>query len=191
MDQECLLVDAIEACAIRDALQEDYSQTPPNKRRAPSHRPGALFRLRAFEAFRLARDPALARFAAFELLRRRYRGPWWEWPAAWRNPDLHRLAELQAAEAEEVGFFTFVQWIADQQLARCCEEARTLKLPIGLYLDIAVGVRPDGFDAWSDQGAILPRLSVGAPPDPINTAGQNWGLGCRSAGRSHAASSIG
>jgi 4-alpha-glucanotransferase len=135
--------------------------------------------------------PALARFAAFELLRRRYRGPWWEWPAAWRNPDLHRLAEMQAAEAEEVGFFTFVQWIADQQLARCCEEARTLKLPIGLYLDIAVGVRPDGFDAWSDQGAILPRLSVGAPPDPINTAGQNWGLGCRSAGRSHAASSIG
>ena len=43
-------------------------------------------RMRAFEAFRLARDPMLARFAAFELLRRRYPGPWWEWPAAWRDP---------------------------------------------------------------------------------------------------------
>ena len=49
-------------------------------------------------------------------------------------------------------------------------------LPIGLYLDLAVGVRPDGFDAWSEQDFILPTVEIGAPPDPLNTAGQNWGL---------------
>jgi 4-alpha-glucanotransferase len=33
-----------------------------------------------------------------------------------------------------------------------------------------------GADAWSEQDAVLNRLSVGAPPDIMNSAGQNWGL---------------
>ena len=47
---------------------------------------------------------------------------------------------------------------------------------VGLYLDVAVGVQSDGFDAWNEQAAISRHLAVGAPPDPLNTAGQNWGL---------------
>ena len=39
--------------------------------------------------------PARARtaacgFAAFELLRRRFKHPWWEWPDEWRKPDRER-----------------------------------------------------------------------------------------------------
>ena len=49
-------------------------------------------------------------------------------------------------------------------------------MPIGLYLDVAVGVRNDSFDAWCDQDAVLSGTAVGAPPDILNTAGQNWGL---------------
>jgi len=37
-------------------------------------------------------------------------------------------------------------------------------------------VQADGFDAWNEQVAISRHLSVGAPPDPLNLAGQNWGL---------------
>ena len=47
---------------------------------------------------------------------------------------------------------------------------------VGLYLDVAVGVQSDGFDAWNEQVAISRKLGVGAPPDPLNTAGQDWGL---------------
>jgi 4-alpha-glucanotransferase len=47
---------------------------------------------------------------------------------------------------------------------------------VGLYLDVAVGVQSDGFDAWNEQTAISRHLAVGAPPDSLNTAGQNWGL---------------
>ncbi len=133
-------------------------------------------RARAFQSFRQDRGPLLARFACFELLRRRYRQPWWEWPEPWRNPADKELEELRRIDGDAVTFFEFVQWLADQQLAGCCERARELGLPIGLYLDVAVGVRPEGFDAWSNQASILPRLSVGAPPDLINTVGQNWGL---------------
>jgi 4-alpha-glucanotransferase len=49
-------------------------------------------------------------------------------------------------------------------------------MKVGLYLDVAVGVQSDGFDAWNEQAAISRYLAVGAPPDPLNTAGQNWGL---------------
>jgi 4-alpha-glucanotransferase len=37
-------------------------------------------------------------------------------------------------------------------------------------------VQSDGFDAWNEQVAISRHLAVGAPPDPLNTVGQNWGL---------------
>ncbi len=76
----------------------------------------------------------------------------------------------------------FAQWCAHEQLFACGELAAELGQPLGLYLDLAVGVRPDGFDAWNEQDAISHRLSVGAPPDLLNTAGQNWGLAGFSAG---------
>jgi 4-alpha-glucanotransferase len=49
-------------------------------------------------------------------------------------------------------------------------------MKVGLYLDVAVGVQSGGFDAWNEQVAISRNLAVGAPPDALNTAGQNWGL---------------
>ena len=35
---------------------------------------------------------------------------------------------------------------------------------------------PAGADAWMEQGVVLRGLSVGAPPDQFNPAGQDWGL---------------
>lgn len=129
-----------------------------------------------FEAFRRSHAPALARFASFEVLRGRLGRPWWEWPPEWRAPDDAALARLRADAPDEVGYREYVQWIADRQLMRCRDRARTLGLTTGLYLDVAVGVQPDGFDAWNAPDTLLRNLAVGAPPDLYNTAGQNWGL---------------
>jgi 4-alpha-glucanotransferase len=130
----------------------------------------------AFAAFRAERGEPLARFASFEHLRRRFAGPWWEWPAEWRTPDAARLTALDREAGDDIGFFAFVQWVADAQLAQCQAKSRALGLPIGLYVDIAVGVEAGGADAWSEPDAILNTLSIGAPPDLWNSAGQNWGL---------------
>jgi 4-alpha-glucanotransferase len=133
-------------------------------------------RRRDFEAFRQEMGEALTRFACFEVLRRRFPQVWWEWPAEWRTPNAETLERLRLAEPEEVGFYEYVQWIADRQLGACQAKARGCGMPIGLYIDLAVGVDAGGADAWSEQSAILSSLSVGAPPDLLNTAGQNWGL---------------
>jgi len=130
----------------------------------------------AFRKFCHARGEALGRFAAFEVLRRRFQVVWWEWPPEWRVPSKKAITALRREAGEEMGFYEFVQWEADRQLAACGEEAQRLGLPVGLYIDLAVGVEPGGADAWSDQASIIPQVEVGAPPDLLNTAGQAWGV---------------
>ena len=134
-------------------------------------------RQRDFEKFRAERAPLLSRFACFEVLRHKFNKPWWDWPKQWRQPDDVKLAKLRAgADAAEIEFAEFVQWTADRQLQSCRDLAARLGMKVGLFLDVAVGVQSDGFDAWNEQAAISRHLAVGAPPDPLNTAGQNWGL---------------
>ena len=134
-------------------------------------------RKQEFDAFRAERAPLLSHFACFEVLRHKFGRPWWEWPEGWRQPDEAKCAELrQGADAAEIEFVEFVQWTADAQLRFCRELAVRLGMKVGLYLDVAVGVQANGFDAWNEQTAISRHLSVGAPPDPLMPAGQNWGL---------------
>jgi 4-alpha-glucanotransferase len=134
-------------------------------------------RLQDFEKFRAERASLLSHFACFEVLRHKYNKPWWEWPKEWRQPDEEKLAHLRnGADAAEVEFVEFVQWSADRQLGAAKDLAHRLGMQVGLYLDVAVGVQSDGFDSWNEQAAISRHLGVGAPPDPLNTAGQDWGL---------------
>lgn len=136
-----------------------------------------------FDAFRAERAPLLSRFACFEVLRHRFVGPWWEWPQEWQQPDEAKCAELRnGRDKHEVEFIEFVQWTADSQLHAARELASQLGMRVGLYLDVAVGVQSNGFDAWNEQTAISRHLAVGAPPDVLNTAGQDWGLAGFNAG---------
>jgi 4-alpha-glucanotransferase len=134
-------------------------------------------RKRDFEQFRAERAPLLPRFACFEVLRHKFNKAWWEWPEQWRQPDEAKCAGLRSgADALEIEFIEFGQWVADRQLQACKDLAHRLGMRVGLYLDVAVGVQSGGFDAWNEQAAISRHLSVGAPPDPLAPAGQNWGL---------------
>jgi 4-alpha-glucanotransferase len=168
--------------ALRTAAMVDYGAVADAKMRAlrlayaSFLQSGSPDRRRTFDRFRRLRGSTLTRFACFEVLRRKFNAPWWEWPSPWRAGDASALDQLRQSEAAEVGFFEFVQWLAHAQLDRCRARTRERGLPIGLYLDIAVGVRRDGFDAWCDQDAILSGMAIGAPPDALNLSGQDWGL---------------
>jgi 4-alpha-glucanotransferase len=129
-----------------------------------------------FEAFRRDGGRELALFAAFETLRGMHSGAWPDWPDEWRMPDDSVLRRLRQSHADEMAFHEFLQWSADCQLAHCRDVAHKLHMPIGLYIDTAIGVDSGGADAWTAQSAVLQDLSVGAPPDQYNPAGQEWGL---------------
>jgi len=150
--------------ALRAAF-EQFQSDPKSPRQA------------ALKAFRNERAPLLTRFACFEVQRHRHNTAWWDWPSEWQHPDDTKCAELCAGpDGGEVAFIEYVQWNADLQLKACFDLTNELKMPVGLYLDVAVGVQAGGFDAWNEQVAISRHLSVGAPPDALQPAGQNWGL---------------
>jgi 4-alpha-glucanotransferase len=131
----------------------------------------------AFAQFRRDRGILLQRFACFEVLRRKFDVPWWQWPEQWRRPDDARIRQLrESADRDEIEFVEFVQWCAHDQLQHCAGLAAARGMKVGLYLDIAVGVQANGFDAWAFQDAIARNLAVGAPPDLLNVVGQDWGI---------------
>jgi 4-alpha-glucanotransferase len=137
--------------------------------------------LTAFRQFQAEGGHALAAFAIFEALHEHFyrsygRFSWRDWPEPLRDPHSHAVAEFAREHAGRVEFFEFLQWEADRQLALAAKAGRDAGLSIGLYRDAAVGVNPDGAAAWSDQELLSPGAAVGAPPDSLSRAGQNWGL---------------
>jgi 4-alpha-glucanotransferase len=99
---------------------------------------------------------------------------WQQWPSELQDSRGTAVERFAAQHAVRIEFFIFLQWLADRQLASAAAAASAM--PIGLYRDLAVGVDLASADVWSDPSAFALGLSVGAPPDPLNAAGQNWGL---------------
>jgi len=136
---------------------------------------------REFRQFQEAGGSALAAFATFEALHEHFNRngggfSWRGWPAPMRAADSPEVAAFARSRSERVEFFQFVQWEADRQLGAAAVAARASGLAIGLYRDLAVGVDPHGAEAWADQELVAPGAAIGAPPDPLSRAGQNWGL---------------
>jgi 4-alpha-glucanotransferase len=63
----------------------------------------------------------------------------------------------------------WVQWLIEGQLAES-------SYSLAIMQDLPIGVDPGGADAWAWQDIFAKGVSVGAPPDLFNTAGQDWGL---------------
>jgi 4-alpha-glucanotransferase len=134
-----------------------------------------------FRAFRRDGGRALAAFATFEALHEEVIGSgapfaWHRWPAKLRDPHSAAVRDFARGKSERVEFFQFLQWQADRQLAAAAAAGRDNGLAIGLYRDLAVGVNPNGAEAWADQDLVGPGAAIGAPPDALSRAGQNWGL---------------
>jgi 4-alpha-glucanotransferase len=137
-------------------------------------------RAAVFRRFVLAGGVALERLAIYETLCEFFRARdtncygWQEWPNAYRSPEGPEVSRFAREHRARVEFYLYLQWQAQEQLAaaaRVADRHRTR-----LYTDLAVGVSLNGADAWSDQDAIIAGASLGAPPDPLNAMGQNWGL---------------
>ncbi|MBI6603414.1 MULTISPECIES: 4-alpha-glucanotransferase [Pseudomonas] len=101
---------------------------------------------------------------------------WRHWPAEWRTPQSPALAKFAEEHREEIGFYAFAQWLIARCLERAQQAARGSGMGVGLIADLAVGADGGGSQAWSRQDELLANLTVGAPPDILNRAGQGWGI---------------
>lgn len=71
-------------------------------------------------------------------------------------------------------FYSWLQFLCDEQLAAAQQRALDAGMKIGLITDLAVGIHPGGADAVNLADYLVPQASVGAPPDAYNQQGQDW-----------------
>ena len=134
-----------------------------------------------FADFRALR-PDLEAHARFEALHAHIFGTdharwhWRSWPEELRDPRSRAVAAFAREHEGDVRFHVFLQFLAERQLAAAQAEAHDAGMRIGLISDLAVGTDSGGSQGWSRQDEMLFGLTVGAPPDLLNTQGQNWGV---------------
>lgn len=134
-----------------------------------------------FEEFCASRGDALESFALYEALSEHlvaggYHGGWHGWPEPYRRIDSAEVKRFARENLGRIDFHRWLQWVAEIQLREAQNRARAAGMRIGLYLDLAVGVAPDGAETWSDPDAVVAGARLGCPPDMFNDAGQDWGL---------------
>ena len=71
-------------------------------------------------------------------------------------------------------YHLYTQWLVGLQADHLREVAREGE--VDLYMDLPLGVHPDGYDSWAYREYFAEGVSGGAPPDAFFTAGQDWGF---------------
>ncbi len=123
--------------------------------------------------FKKAEGDGLKAFATWCAIAEKY-GAAQDWPAALAAGDPVVVEHFQSVHATEIDFHRWLQWQIVQQLEQVQEQAQAAGMKLGIVHDLAVGVHPEGADAWSLRHALAHGVSVGAPPDQYNQLGQDW-----------------
>lgn len=134
---------------------------------------------RSFREFCQAGGQRLFDHALFEALDAHFRArgkiSFPNWPEPFRNPQSREVHEFAERDKREIAFHLFLQWLAAQSAEAAQARARE-HMSVGIIADMAVGVDRMGSHAWSAPHELIGGLSIGAPPDTFNPAGQDWGL---------------
>jgi 4-alpha-glucanotransferase len=128
----------------------------------------------AYAAYRARQGRSLEDFAIWCALAEQYGADWHGWPHALQHPANPEVAAFSAADPQAVDFHRWVQWLLDEQLTAAQATAVQAGMELGVMSDLAVGVDPDGADAWALQDVLALGVTAGAPPDEFNQLGQDW-----------------
>jgi len=119
-------------------------------------------------AWRTEAGRALEQWAVWCALTDVHGPDWRAWPAELHDPDGPGAAGFAAEHADDVAFHAWLQWLLDRQLREATGSTTVLQ-------DLPIGVAGGGADAWAWQDVLATGVSVGAPPDMLNSIGQDWG----------------
>ena len=164
------------AAAKLDVLERLYAHFRRHHRAPRSERAGE------FRRFCAAGGEPLRHHALYEALQEHFARSdpdvwgWPAWPRRYHDPGSLHVARFAVRHRARVGFYQYLQWQAELQLAALHARSTARGMSIGLYADLAVSIDRAGAEAWAHQGLYAGASSVGAPPDEFNRLGQDWGL---------------
>ncbi len=121
-----------------------------------------------FAEWRTAQGTALEEYAVWAVLAEEHGGDWHDWPAGLHDPHGPDVRAVTVERAEDVSFHAWLQW----QLA---EQLRAATGDLTVIQDLPIGVSGGGADSWAWQGVLADGITVGCPPDALNSTGQDWG----------------
>ncbi len=101
---------------------------------------------------------------------------WPNWPTQYQQADSEAVQAFEAEHQDDIEFFSYLQFCAQQQLEQVQQQAKDAGMLLGLYRDLAVGVSEASTEIWANPDLYCRNASVGAPPDILGPKGQNWGL---------------
>jgi (1->4)-alpha-D-glucan 1-alpha-D-glucosylmutase len=175
--RECELVDyAAVAAAKEEVLALLWRHYERNELRAGTAT-GTQF-----ESFMAQRRHTLGRHALFEALQSHFFARdaavwgWPAWPEPYKDANGEAVKAFEREHAFEVRYRFWLQWLAESQLESAQRLARSRGMGLGLYCDLAVGSNEGGAETWVQPHLYALGMHVGAPPDPLNALGQDWGL---------------
>jgi 4-alpha-glucanotransferase len=128
----------------------------------------------AYAAYREQEGRHLDDFATWCALAEEYGNDWHAWPAELQHPANPAVAEYASEHADTVDFHRWLQWQLNDQLTAAQATALSAGMNLGVMHDLAVGVDPNGADAWALQNVMALGVTAGAPPDEFNQLGQDW-----------------
>jgi 4-alpha-glucanotransferase len=163
-----------ELTALRDLKLVDYRRQMALKRRILEELAKTFFseitqEHAAFQNF-LKECKVAEDYAEYRAACEKKESTWMSWPSPQRDG---RLKPDDYDEANKQ-YHLYAQWLAHEQLKYISDSGR--KQGQEIYLDLPLGVHPDGYDVWRERESFALGISVGAPPDLLFTGGQSWGF---------------
>ncbi|OIP18830.1 MAG: 4-alpha-glucanotransferase [Comamonadaceae bacterium CG2_30_59_20] len=104
---------------------------------------------------------------------------WPDWPPALAQRDSVALAKARTSHAQEIAFWSFVQWQFEVQWQSIKRYAHDKS--VRLVGDLPIFVAHHGADCWARPDLYeldahgQPRVVAGVPPDFFSNTGQRWG----------------
>ncbi|MDX6261755.1 MAG: 4-alpha-glucanotransferase [Kribbellaceae bacterium] len=160
-DADALDRDTVWA-AKREALQLLFGVRP------------SIGRIAEYGAYCDREGQGLIDFATWAALSDLHGPEWSKWPEELQDPAAPAVVAFRNDNPDAVEFHCWLQWQLDEQLARTQARAKSAGMSLGVLHDLAVGVHPDGADAWALKRVLAAGIHVGAPPDAFNQQGQDW-----------------
>lgn len=133
-----------------------------------------------FNEFCIAKGKDLEDLATYQAICSEYCNKcqgWFDWPKELQNPQSATVAKFKKEHDEQIGFFKFLQYLAEKQLNEAQATISKLGLKIGLYRDLPVGLNKNSAELWSCHDLFINKCGAGAPPDMFFPTGQKWCLG--------------
>jgi 4-alpha-glucanotransferase len=96
---------------------------------------------------------------------------WREWEPGIRDRDPSALSAARGRLSNEIRYYSYLQWIADEQWRRARADAG-----VGVFGDFPFMVSGHSADVWARQHDFDLDASVGTPPDAFSATGQDWRL---------------